>query len=230
MRHLALAWLGVAGLLGGAVLALGAPAPVAAEDICGPSAPANPGAIRGQAWIGVVVDIERHEPRNPARYDWAAITFRIEQVVRDAPRMGPGTVRIGGADVITLRVGSCDGHRDLGLQRGGRYLVSTRAILEPGDRPGTGFIFASMTVAWELYGDVARLQDDMYYRDWRDELWPGFAEADTLADVLAIVAPNAPATDALAGPQPGPEPPWGLALLAGIPGAWLVLRRTRRRA
>lgn len=226
MRHLALAWLGVAGLLGGAVLALGAPAPVAAENPCAPWAPSYPGEVRGQAWSGVVLRIERE--RRPARegFDTATITFRVERVFRDKPQYRRGAVDLVPGRVITIVGESCSTHPALGLHRGARYLFSTAALRQEVSWPGRNI---STSAAWRLDGDRASLVTEMYYRDWRDELWPGFAEADTLDEVLAIVAPNAPATDALAGPPPGPEPPWGLALLASIPGAWLALRRTRRR-
>jgi hypothetical protein len=228
MRQGARAWLVVAGLLGGAVLALGAPAPIAAENPCAPWAPEGPREVRGQAWSGVVLRIERE--RRPARegFDTATITFRVERVYRDHPEARRGAVDLAPGRVIMITGESCTRHPAPGLHRGNRYLLSTSTLHQEVTWPGNNI---DTTAAWRLDGDRATLVTAMYYRHQRNELWPGFAEADTIAEVLAIVAPNAPATDALAGPPPAwPEPPWGLALLAGIPGAWVVLRRTGRPA
>jgi hypothetical protein len=230
MRHVALAWLGVAGLLGGAVLALGAPVPVVAENPCAPRAPTFASEVRGQAWSGVVLGIVRQRRPAGGGWDTATITFRVERVYRDRPQGRRGAVDLVPGGVITIFGEGCSTHPALGLERGGRYLVSAGTLWREPSWPGTNI---STAAAWRLHGDRATLVKAMYFRDQWSELWPGFAEADAVAEVLAIVAPNAPATDAATAPVPGGPstgkgPPGWVALLAGGAGAWLVLQRARR--
>jgi hypothetical protein len=232
MRHVARTWLVAACLFGWAVLALGAPAPVVAENPCAPRAPTFAAEVRGQAWSGVVLGIVRQRRPPGGGWDTATITFRVERVYRDRPQRRRGAVDLMPGGVITIFGEGCSTHPALGLKRGGRYLVSAGTLWREPFWPGTNI---SPAAAWRLHGDRATLVTAMYDRDQWDELWPGFAEADSLAEVLAIVAPNAPATDAATAPLPGGPstgtgPPWWVALLAGGSGAWLVLRRTRRRA
>ena len=70
----------------------------------------------------------------------------------------------------------------MGFEVGGRYLVSAASIFREGTPRPT-------TAAWRLRGSDAEFVQGMY-RDAR--LWAGFAEADTLVEALAIVAPMAP--------------------------------------
>jgi hypothetical protein len=229
MRQVARTWLVVACLLGGAVLTLGAPTPVVAENPCAPRAPTFAAEVRGQAWSGVVLGIKRQRRPAGGGWDTATITFRVERVYRDRPHVRRGAVDLAPGGVITIFGEGCSTHPALGLKRGDRYLFSTGTLWREPSWPGTNI---STAAAWRLHGDRATLVKAMYFRNQRDELWPGFAEADTLAEVLAIVAPNAPATDAVTAPVPGVPstgngPPWPVALAGGA-GAWLVLRRARR--
>ena len=177
------------------LLVLSAPSPVAAEYTCGPTAPAKPAWVIGQAWSGRVLDIERQKP--VGREKIVMIRFRIDRVYRRTEQEDwPAGIAFEPGETIRILSSSCYGAKDYGFVPGRRYLVSTNELGTTAPRYGSArtFFHGSMA-AWELHRDAARFVREAYRR----APWRGFGRANTLDEALAIVAPGLPATDAEAG-------------------------------
>jgi hypothetical protein len=182
---------------------LGGPEPVLAE-YCRPVMPDHARDARGYTFRARITDI-RMEGTDPSL---TYVTMAIEKVYanRDSQRLRAGTS-------IEVYSNPCDGFALLGIEVNDEILMSTK-YLEAGDGPGTW-----NTALWRVEGERLRLAvlkggdfgKVWYTADRR------IANADTLREALALVAPSAigipdTATD---GTGESRAPAW-LALLAGV--------------
>jgi hypothetical protein len=211
-----------------AVAALLSVAPAAADcGMAGP--PSNIGAYRGTAFVGTVT---ANEPVDllylPSRHrsEEVAVTLEVERPIRGIT--DDRTVIIGG------RKGNCSILWASELAVGDRVLISYRPIAHEEDyelAPGAH-------IAW--YALVWRPTDDGGWRFARGavqfpESHPAAARAaDTYAEIVALVGPDLPPTDATPGATADGQPSMSVLLgilliipLSGLAGGLLMLRRLR---
>jgi hypothetical protein len=213
--------IGVAILLVGLAVmgGLGVPEPASAE-FCRPVMPDHARDARGYTFRARI-SVIRLEGSDPSL---TYVTMAIDKVYanRDSQRLRAGTR-------IEVYSNPCDGFALLGLQVNDEILMSTK-YLEAGDGPGTW-----NTALWRIDGDRLRLA--VLTGEGFDKIWfttdRRIAEADTLREALALVAPAAvgmPDT-ATIGTSESRLPAWP-AFLAGVCAfvlATLALRGRDRR-
>jgi hypothetical protein len=204
----ALAVLAIIGLL-----AL-APQPAFAEFpvVCGRNPPVSVANVQGFTWTGTVTDL------GPAR----AIVFRVDHVYSENHQSDsappPESLEAG----RSIHLGNRTCNPITGLEIGHRYVVSTFGI-------GTAGPISGETAVWELEGNHARFLH-MYETD--RVLARALPAADTLTEVIRLVAPGAelPPTDTAqqaGGDSPHPSP-W-LLLAAAAAFAFFIKRPLRTR-
>jgi hypothetical protein len=204
----------------GAIVALFliATAPVTAEDpvICERRAPTAITGVRGFTWSGIVTRAHANAP----------VEFTIDHVYAqrvDEESSAPKSFKAGGT--LVLANNTCQ--YISGFEAGGRYLVSTYRLVASGPDSSYGPT-SETTVAWEIgVGPMSLV--DMYENV--HQLAPQLRQATTIADVLELVAPNAPPpTDTpIAEPAPPGDLVPPLVLGSGLAvGGWLT-RRLRSR-
>lgn len=176
--------------------------------------PSEVAFARGYTFIATLTAMRGETPESrPPSWD-----FAVERVFagEDRPVQGPGAVAIVPGRTTTLD-GRCYPPRHLHV--GQRYLISKADL-------GT---FSSMsTVAWELdANDRVHLVRQYGSR----HLDPRIAEPTTLAEAVALMAPNAvlPPTDVASSGSPGDEATPLLLAGAFAPGALTWIWRCGRR-
>lgn len=182
---------------------LGGPEPVLAE-YCRPVMPDHARDARGYTFRASITGI-RLEGTDPSL---TYVTMAIEKVYanRDSQRLRAGTS-------IEVYSNPCDGFALLGLEVNDEILMSTK-YLEDGEGPRTG-----TTALWHVDGDRLRLA--VLNGEEFEKIWftadRRIANADTLREALALVAPEASgmpdtATD---GIDESRAPAWSV-ILAGV--------------
>jgi hypothetical protein len=185
-------------VLASSVLLLGG-APANADCSRGPAWP-PPREARGTTFVGVVTGLARDDETN-------AYAWRVEEV--HAGDVVPGRLARWGYGP--------QGCHPIVVRPGTRYLVSS------GHPSGAGG--AATTVAYELLG-AGRVRLSSFGTEQPASSAPRVYRVDTLAEALALLVPELPATDAS---PPGRSAGTGWLPIAGVAAALGVLAWVRRR-